>query len=142
MLQCKTIYPNKTSLSFRDRSIYGLMVVKMLLLLLNFKAWEEHFTIWLSWATLRRFSHILPLPYFSSEWFSIFCFLLCAKCWLCYCGWITKFEGSISRPYLLGNHQRCHLFNSALIFGWMGNGINKKPIIIYIDLKSPFLNDA
>ena len=139
MLQCKTIYTNKTLLSFSDRSIYDLMVEKMLLLWLNSKACEEH---WITWTTVRNFSHILSLPYFSSEWFSIFCFLLCARCWLCCCGWITKLEGSISLPYLIGNRQICYSYISALIFGWRdvipflkGNDINKKPVIIYIDFQ-------
>ena len=45
MLQYKTIYPNKTSLSFSGRSIYDLMVEKMFLLWLYSKACVEHFTI-------------------------------------------------------------------------------------------------
>ena len=138
MLQWKTIYWNETSLSFSYRSIYDLMVEKMLLLWLNFKACGEHFTIWLWWATVRSFSHILLLPYFSI----LFCFLVHARCLLCCCGWITKLEGNISLPYLIGNHQICYSYISALMFGWMdvmpvpkGNDINKKPIIIYIDFQ-------
>ena len=71
-----------------------------------------------------------------------FCFLLCARCWICCCGWITKLEGSISLPYCIGNRQISYSYISALIFGWMdvipflkGNGINKKPIIVYIDFQ-------
>ena len=142
MLQFKTIYPNETSLYFSDKSIYYLMVEKMLLLWLNSKACGEHFTIWLWWATVRSFSHIFSLPYFPSKRFSTFYFLPCARCFLCCCGWITKLEGSISLPYLIDNRQICYSYVSTLIFGWMeripflkGNGIHKKPIIIYIDFQ-------
>ena len=114
----------------------------MLLLWLNSKACGEHFTIWLWWATGRRFSHILSLPYFPSEWFSFFCFLLCTRCLFCCCGQITKVEGSISLPYLIGNWQICYSYVSTLIFGWMnvipfliGNGINKKLVIVYINFQ-------
>ena len=70
-----------------------------------------------------------------------FCFLLCSRCWLCCCGWITKLDENISLPYLIGNRQRCYVYSSALRFGWMDmisgkeNGINKNPIIIYIDFQ-------
>ena len=137
MLQCKTIYPNKTSLSFSDRSIYYLMVEKMLLLWLNSKASGEQFTMWLWWTTVRSFSHILCKLYFPSEWLNIFCFL-CARCWLCCCDWITKREGNISLLYFICNRQTCYVYISVLIFGWMdmipflkGKGINKKNNYLY-----------
>ena len=143
MLQCKTIYPNKTSLlPFSDRSIYYLMEEKMLLLWLNSKACGEHFTIWPWWATVRSVVTSCLCPTFPVNDLALFCFLLCARCWLCCCGWITKLKRSISPPYLIGNRQICYLYISAIIFGWMdvipflkGNGINKKPIIIYIDFQ-------
>ena len=65
---------NKTSLSFLDRSIYDLMVEKLLPLWLNSKACGEHFTVWLSCTTVRTFSHILSFPYSPSEWFNMFLF--------------------------------------------------------------------
>ena len=81
-------------------------------------------------------------PTFPVNNLAFFCFLLCARCWLCCCDWITKLKGSISPTYLIGIHQICYLYISALIFEWMdvilflkGNGINKKPIIIYIDFQ-------
>ena len=74
-------------------------------------------------------------PTFPVNGLVFFCFLLCVRCLLCYCGCVTKLEGSISLPYLIGNLQICYSYISALIFGWMdvipflkGNGINKKPI--------------
>ena len=80
-----------------------------------------------------------PCPIFPVNGLVFFCFLLCVRCWLCCCGCITKLEGSILLPYLIGNRQLCYSYISALIFGWIdvipflkGNGINKKPIIIYI----------
>ena len=82
------------------------------------------------------------MPYFPSKWFSTFLFSAACCVWLCWCGWITKLEGSISLPHLIGNRQICYSYISALIFGCMnvilflkGNGISKKPIIIYIDFQ-------
>ena len=67
---------------------------------------------------------------------------MCERCWLCCCGSITKLEGSISLPYLIGYRQICCSYVSALNFWWMdvipflkGNGINKKIINIYIDFQ-------
>ena len=115
---------------------------KMLLLWLNFKAWGKHFTIWPWWTTVKSFCLSSTFPVNDSVFF---CFLLCARCWLCCCGWITKLDGKISLPYLIGNRQRCYAYISALSFGWMymipflkGNGINKKPNIIYIDFQVTF----
>ena len=141
MLQCKTIYPNKTLLSFSDKSIYYLMVEKMLLLWLNSKACGEHFTI-----LGGQLSEVLVTsclcPTFPVNGLVFFCFLLCGRSWLCCCGWITKLEGRVSLPYLIGNRQISYSYISALIFGWMDvmpflkrNGSNKRPIIIYIDFQ-------
>ena len=49
-------------------------LLPILLLWLNSKVWEEHFTIWLWWITVRSFSHMLSKLYFPSEWYSIFLF--------------------------------------------------------------------
>ena len=38
MLQCKTIYPNKTSLSFSDRSMYYLIVEKNVVAMAKFQS--------------------------------------------------------------------------------------------------------
>ena len=39
-----------------------------------------------------------------------FYFLLCARCWLCSCGWITKLDGNIYLPHLSRNHQRSYAY--------------------------------
>ena len=81
-------------------------------------------------------------PIFPVNVLVFFCFLLCAWYWLCCCGWITKLEGSILLPYVIGSRQICYSYISALIFGWRDvilflkrNGINWKRITIYIDFQ-------
>ena len=95
MQHCNTIYRNKPSLSFSDRSIYDLMVEEILLLIAKLQSIStSNFDV--------QMSEILVIlclcPTYSVNDLVIFTLLLRAKCCGCFCGWITKRKWSISLP--------------------------------------------
>ena len=118
MLQWKTIYPSKTLLSFSDRSIYYLMVEKNVVAMAKFQSVRGAFHHLTFMDNCQKFcvtSCVSPTVPVND--LAFFCFLLCTRCWLCCCGWITQLEENISLPYLIGNRQTLYAYISALIVG-------------------------
>ena len=83
----------------------------------NSKSRADNLIIYLWLTTARNFSHI-SLSYFPSEWFrtSLF-FAVCDVLGLCI--YIKKRKGCISLLNLIGNHETCYPYITALMFGWM-----------------------
>ena len=111
-LEFKTIL-----LSLWDRSIYALWQKKCFAMGKNSKSRPDNLIIYLWLTTARNFSHI-SLSYFPSEWFrtSLF-FAVCDVLGLCI--YIKKRKGCISLLNLIGNHETCYPYITALMFGWM-----------------------